>query len=111
MYCFYTRAESHCVDRLNGHARPPTEAANVDGRGGIADTVAKCRKLIQRRLRVRFHLRAWQGRGKPALPPFSGGGGKLFLSMTINDIYELLQPVVLIFGFGIGLIWWYIVLR
>ena len=24
------RAESHCVDRLNGHARPPTEAANED---------------------------------------------------------------------------------
>ena len=74
MYCFDTRAESHCVDRLNGHAPPPKGAANEDEGVGIADTVAKCRKLILRRLQVPLSPVDLRSVGKPPLPPFSGGG-------------------------------------
>ena len=67
------RAESHCVDRLNGHARPPKEAVNADERGGVAGTVAKCRKLILRRCEFCFQPWDVQRRGKPPAPPFGGG--------------------------------------
>ena len=67
------RAESHCVDRLNGHARPPKGAVNEDERGGVADTVAKCSKLIQRCLRVPLLSAGFAETGKAPCTPIFGG--------------------------------------